>query len=265
MVDSITPATTDELKQQLAQQFSYQDNWPIKREAFTQWVIEDILPDDIPAWREAGVTFTNDVQGYENAKLRVLNATHSTMAYLGCLLNIETVYDAINQASIKTFIKAMLKEEIELSFNVPEDMDFTEYCESIIQRYQNPEIKHLLAQIAWDGSQKLPMRILPIISANLKKQQPINKCCLAIAAWIRFVITKSRTNSELVDPLKETLFSISQQCTDQANQDIELFMSLSMFSALSQHPQFVEELTRAYQFLVARNAEQLLPLLATYN
>lgn len=261
MVDSITPATTDELSEQLAQQFHYQDNWPIKREAFTQWVIEDILPDDIPAWREVGVTFTKDVQAYENAKLRVLNATHSTMAYLGCLLNIETVYDAIHQVPIKTFIQHMLKDEVQVSFDIPAGMNFDEYCQSIIERYQNPEIKHLLAQIAWDGSQKLPMRILPIIEINLKNNQAIKKCCIALAAWMRFVIEKCRNNGNLVDPLKITLNSISDHCNDEPRNDIAQFMSLSMFSSLAQNQQFISQLTKSYQFLTVHNAQEILPLL----
>jgi len=263
MVDSITPATDGELAKQIEQQYNYQDNWPIKREAFTQWVIEDILPDDIPAWRNVGVNFTKDVAGYENAKLRVLNATHSTLAYLGCLLNIETVFDAIHQPALHTVISKMLANEIKPSFSVPADMDFEQYCQEIIQRYRNPEIKHLLAQIAWDGSQKLPMRILPVISANIENNQPITHCCLTIAAWMRFIVEKSKDGSELIDPLQTELLNIGTKCQDNPQQDVKHFMSLSIFNEkLISSPVFIESLTSNYALLCNNSAESLLCILA---
>jgi len=263
MVDSITPATDDALAKQLFNQYNYQDNWPIKREAFTQWVIEDILPADIPAWHRVGVTFTQDVAGYEMAKLRVLNATHSTMAYLGCLLGIETVYDAIHQESIQHFIREMLTNEVKPSFSVPSDMNFEHYCQSILQRYRNPEIKHLLAQIAWDGSQKLPMRIIPVIVSNLLSNQPIDKCCITLAAWMRFVVQKSRDGSELIDPLKNSLLTIGSSCTDNAEDDVNYFLTLAMFSELNTDPQFTKTLINSYTFLCENNADALLTLLGT--
>ena len=176
MVDAITPATDEALLAQIAA-LGYEDNWPIKRETFSQWVIEDILPETIPAWAEVGVTFTKDVSGYENAKLRVLNATHSTSAYLGSYLGIETVFDAIEKPQLNHLIKTMLKDEITPSFVPPADMDIQSYCDSIVARYHNPAIRHLLAQIAWDGSQKLPMRLLPVIETNLISGRSIEKCC----------------------------------------------------------------------------------------
>lgn len=264
MVDSITPATNKSLAEELTEKYHYHDNWPIKREAFTQWVIEDILPDDIPDWRNVGVTFTQDVSAYENAKLRVLNATHSTLAYLGCLLSIETVYQAINEPVLHAFIDKMLTTEIQPSFSVPAEMNFADYSQSIIQRYHNPEIKHLLAQIAWDGSQKLPMRILPVITTNLANNHPITACCFTLAAWMRFIVKKSRDGSELVDPIKAQLINIGQRCTDEAQQDVLHFLSLTMFAALVSNKAFITELTRCYQVLAENNATDVLNRLVDY-
>ncbi|MGL1957700.1 MAG: mannitol dehydrogenase family protein [Colwellia sp.] len=261
MVDSITPATTEELGKDIEKNFHYQDNWPIKREAFTQWVIEDILPNDIPAWREVGAVFTKDVEGYEMAKLRVLNATHSALAYIGCLLEIETVCDAIHKAPILVFIEKMLATEIKPSFDIPQGMDFEQYCQSIIQRYRNPEIRHLLAQIAWDGSQKLPMRILPVISTNLQNNQPIEKCCFTVAAWMRFIVKRSKGDIELIDPLKDALLNIGSQCNDDAQHDLNLFLSLDMFSPLKSDEQFLQAVTNSYTVLCENNQDSLLNLL----
>lgn len=266
MVDSITPASDDKLKQMLADNYQLEDNWPIKREKFSQWVIEDILPADIPAWREVGVTFSNQVAGFEHAKLRVLNATHSTMAYLGHLLSIDTVYAAVNTPAIRHFIEQMLAQEVQPSFTVPDNLDFNHYCQSIIKRYQNPEIKHLLSQIAWDGSLKLAERIIPIIKANTSSQQPITYCCYAIAAWIHFVIDKSKNNSEIIDPIKEQLNSIAHKCTQNAEHDCALFLTLPMFDeALKKQSKFTTQLNQCYQQICEKNPAELLKLLGQNN
>ncbi|MDN4501106.1 mannitol dehydrogenase family protein [Alteromonadaceae bacterium BrNp21-10] len=254
MVDSITPATDDKFVQQIAE-LGYEDNWPIKRESFSQWVIEDILPADIPAWAEVGVTFTDDVSGYENAKLRVLNATHSTLAYLGAYLGIETVLDAIEQPNINGFINTMLKEEITPSFAAPVDMDIQQYCDSIVARYHNPAIRHLLAQIAWDGSQKLPMRLLPVIEANLALGNGIQKCCLALAAWMRFIVNKQQQGTELVDPLAESLLAIAEQCQNDES-DVARFLALDMFNAdWANHADFINAVTSSYKLLVSHEQQ----------
>ncbi|MDO6718660.1 mannitol dehydrogenase family protein [Psychrosphaera sp. 1_MG-2023] len=263
MVDSITPATDTDMAVQIEQQFGYKDNWPIKRETFTQWVIEDILPDDIPAWGDVGVTFTHDIAGYENAKLRVLNATHSTLAYLGHLLDIETVYSAINNEVLHTFISNMLKTEIKPSLVIPKEMNYESYCCAILQRYRNPAIKHLLSQIAWDGSQKLQVRILPIIVHNIKHRIPIKSCCFAVAAWMRFVIIKSRNKSELIDPLNHQLLAISSYCCDSAEQDVAHFMALELFSGVADEPDFIAQVTQAYRTLCQVPAAILSSLVST--
>lgn len=265
MVDSITPASDDTLKNMLAAEYDLSDNWPIKREKFSQWVIEDILPADIPAWRKVGVTFSDEVAGFESAKLRVLNATHSTMAYLGHLLDIDTVYQAINSPEIRHFIEQMLHQEVKPSFIVPQELDFDRYCQSIIKRYQNPAIKHLLAQIAWDGSLKLAERIIPIFKANLSKQQPIAHSCLAIAAWMRFVVDKSQRNSEIIDPIQAQLTTIGRQCNHDASHDCALFFTLPLFDELKAHPEFKAQLTQCYQQLCHSNSNQLLQLLGKHH
>ena len=110
MVDSITPATEDSFKANVAAELGLTDNWPIQREAFTQWVVEDNFSGPRPAWDKVGVTFTHDVSFFEKAKLRILNGTHSTLAYIGLLLGKETVFDAMRTPAIKQLIQTMLKE-----------------------------------------------------------------------------------------------------------------------------------------------------------
>ncbi|MEP1448960.1 MAG: mannitol dehydrogenase family protein [Paraglaciecola sp.] len=227
MVDSITPATDDALRDLISQKLDIKDNWPIKREAFLQWVIEDCLPSDRPAWEEVGAVLTQDVEGFEKAKLRLLNCTHSSLAYLGSLMGIETVYDAMQNTQLITFIEKMIDEEILPSIDGPKELDAKQYSQDILQRYRNPAIRHLLSQIAWDGSQKIPMRILPIIQQNLEEGRSVRLLCHALAAWMHFVRLRLAKDERLVDPLASQLEKLGKSCSGNAQSDVSLFLSIS--------------------------------------
>ena len=211
MVDSITPATDEALISLAADKLGVEDAWPIQREGFTQWVVEDKFSGPRPAWEKVGVTFTDDVAAFENAKLRILNGTHSTLAYTGILLGKETVYEAISDSALEAFIGRLLSDEIIPSINAEGVMDLPAYAEDILNRYKNRHIRHLLAQIAWDGSQKLPFRVLNTVRDNLKLGQQAKLLCVPIAAWILFIAKRASDQEELVDPLAETLIGLANQ------------------------------------------------------
>lgn len=257
MVDSITPATDEMLPKQLATELGYQDNWPIKREKFCQWVIEDILPAHRPAWHQVGVTYTQDVKAFEKAKLRLLNAPHSALAYLGSLCGLETVFDAMQQTQLRKFVQKLAQDEIIGSFHAPAELNPAQYSADIFQRFDNPAIRHLLAQIAWDGSQKLPMRVFPIILDNLASGRSIQLLSLVVASWMLFIRLRYRQQPDiaLVDPLTVTLLDCAAACTDDAQTDTTLFLALGQVfpPALQQSELFKEQLTKAYR--------QLCPLL----
>lgn len=212
MVDSITPATDEHFRTDINHNLGVEDNWPIQREAFTQWVIEDKFSGPRPHWDKVGVTFTDDVRFFEKAKLRVLNGTHSTLAYIGLLLGKETVFDAISTTSIRTLIITLLDEEIIPSLNTPANFDVTAYAQDIVKRYENKHIRHLLSQIAWDGSQKIPFRLLDTIRDNLKAKRSITLLCTAIAAWCLFVNRKAQNHETIVDPLDSILRDSAKNC-----------------------------------------------------
>lgn len=257
MVDSITPATDDALREAVAHELGLTDAWPIKREAFCQWVIEDILPADRPAWGKAGVIYASDVSAFEKAKLRLLNAPHSTMAYLGVLLGIETVYDAMQQPVLVDFLKALVLDEIQPSFQAPSELDVVSYSADIFRRFENPSVRHLLAQIAWDGSQKLPMRLIPIVQDNLAAGRPIAKLALAIAAWCRFIRLRASQQAQgvtLVDPLAAQLLALAGQCAEHATDpttEVALFLTLDAVfpPKLALDSRFVAALKNAYTSL----------------
>lgn len=253
MVDSITPATDEMLPKQLAAELGYQDNWPIKREKFCQWVIEDILPAHRPAWHQVGVTYTQDVKAFEKAKLRLLNAPHSALAYLGSLCGLDTVFDAMQQPQLRNFVQKLAQEEIIGSFHAPAELSPAEYSSDIFQRFDNPAIRHLLAQIAWDGSQKLPMRVFPIILDNLANGRSIQLLSLVVASWLLFIRLRyqQQPDTALVDPLSATLLDCAAACTGEAQTDTRLFLALGQVfpPALQQSDSFKAELSAAYQQL----------------
>jgi fructuronate reductase len=262
MVDSITPATSEELKEQTEKELGVHDAWPIQREAFTQWVIEDKFSGPRPDWEKVGVTFTQDVYLYEKAKLRVLNGTHSTLAYLGRLCDLETVYQAINEPSFETFIRKLLVNEILPSIGATQEMDLTQYAEDIIQRYHNKHIRHLLSQIAWDGSQKLPFRILNTIRDNLQNNHGISLLCVPIAAWSLFILKQYNEGQDLVDPLAPELLALAEKYATDPLAFVDKILKLkSVFADLSNNPSFcslVKQQVATLAYLNKQNFNQVL-------
>ena len=250
MVDSITPATDDALRAQVSAATGYVDAWPIKREHFCQWVIEDILPAPRPAWERAGVIYTSDVRAFEKAKLRLLNAPHSTLAYVGLLLGLDTVFDAMAHPQLAAFVQEMAATEILPSFTAPLELDASQYSADIFQRFTNPSVRHLLAQIAWDGSQKLPMRILPIILDNLAAGRPTRLLTAAIASWLHFIRLRARQQPSipLVDPMASVLLQIAADCQGQA-EDVDLWLTRCPIfgEKLQTSSVFVSQLRDMYQ------------------
>jgi fructuronate reductase len=253
MVDSITPATTDILRKRVAEVLGVTDRWPVQREGFVQWVIEDRSAGDVPDWASAGVIVTDDVSAYERAKLRLLNGAHSSLAYLGLLAGHETVTQAMADVDLAAFIATLMQRDILPSLKPPRGLDLSIYIKAILKRFRNPAIRHALAQIAWDGSQKLPFRLLGTIQDNLLAGRPIDRLCVPVAAWLHFVRRKAAQGELVVDPLAQRLFDIGRACQNRAAADLPAFLALdSVFpAALAGNEVFTSALARAYDGLAA--------------
>jgi fructuronate reductase len=253
MVDSITPATTAALKERVAAALGVVDRWPVQREAFAQWVIEDRFSGEVPDWARAGVTVTDDVPAYERAKLRLLNGAHSTLAYVGTQLGYETVSQAMGDADLVEFLRVLMTEDILPTLNAPRGLDLRVYIDSILRRFRNPAIRHELAQIAWDGSQKLPFRLHGTILENLAAGRPVERLCVAIAAWMRFIRRNSLRGVRVTDPLADRLLEIGRETQGRSVTDVPRFLTLaSMFpAALAADARFIRAVSRAYDELDA--------------
>ncbi len=204
MVDRIVPKTTDESIAQIKDRIGMDDFAGIVCEDFSQFVVEDnFVNNKKPDLSKVGVLFTKDVQPYENMKLRILNGTHSALAYIGQLLKKETIYEAISDKDLEIFIINMLKNEIIITLKKVDDVDFKEYSQSIINRYKNPNIVHKTIQISMDGSQKLPQRWLETLKYLIENNKKYDSFAIALACWIKFTSSKDLQDKGIYvnDPL----------------------------------------------------------------
>jgi len=223
MVDSITPATDDALRKRTLELTGLIDEWPIQREPFTQWVIEDLPAMRDADWQSVGVTLAKDVGVYDRAKLRLLNGPHSTLAYIGMLRGHETVADAMRDEQLAQFVELLMTEDLAPSLGNPPGFDVAHYISAILARFRNPGIRHLLSQIAWDGSKKLPVRMTVTIGEALRAGRPVHRMVVPLAAWMRFIVRQSKAGVAIVDPDAARLASIGAACTGDARADIDRF------------------------------------------
>ncbi|QWW19984.1 mannitol dehydrogenase family protein [Schaalia sp. 19OD2882] len=178
MVDRITPATTDDDVAAVSA-LGYQDSSPVPTEPFAEWVISGDFPAGHPDWAGAGVTFVDDVAPYEERKLWMLNGAHSLLAYAGSALGCRTVAEAIVQPTLREWVEQWW-QDAGACVSVP----WEAYRQSLLERFTNPRVRHLLAQIAADGSVKIPVRCLPVLRARLAQGATPAGAVRLLAAWI---------------------------------------------------------------------------------
>jgi fructuronate reductase len=188
MVDRITPATTEDDLARIAAELGARDEGAVVTEPFTQWVIEDDFAAGRPAWERAGAIMTGDVRPYEQIKLRLLNGSHSALAYLAVLADRELVSDAVApELPFRAVLQKLMAVDVAPALTVPQGFDLTAYEAQLLERFANPALRHRTIQIAMDGSQKLPMRLLGTIRDRRGAGAEPVMASLGVAAWMRFV------------------------------------------------------------------------------
>ncbi len=211
MVDRIVPATTDLSISEFVDDFGYSDAAPVFTEPFSQWVIERNFAGPVPPWHKVGARLVDDVAPFEAAKLRTLNASHSLIAYLGYVQGKETVADAMEEVSIREFVRGLM-HEAEATFSLSSDFSVNAYQNDLITRFENRALKHRCEQIAMDGSQKIPQRIVPIIEWHLARGSVPHFAYKAIAAWLAFL----RSDATIEDPLANQLRQLRDSSAEGA-------------------------------------------------
>jgi fructuronate reductase len=203
MIDRIVPATTDDDRLSLASRIGMIDQGMVKAEPFAQWVIEDEFIAGRPALEAVGVQMVQDVRPYELAKLRMLNGSHSTIAYLGLARGYEFVDQAIADPAIRTVVEHLM---VEAAATLPDigGFDPVRYASDLIDRFANPALAHRLAQIAMDGSQKLPQRLVQTIVERHAAGHGAPAAATGVAAWMQHL-----TGAFVNDPLSATLVPLA--------------------------------------------------------
>ena len=206
MVDRITPAATAATKDKAAAVLGCRDEAAVECESFRQWVIEDDFPLGRPRWEAGGAIFTTDVRPYETMKLRMLNGAHSMLAYAGFVAGHALVRDAMADADLSALVARHLAAAAATLAPLP-GMDCNAYAESLAARFANPHIAHETAQIAMDGSEKLPQRIFAPALLARQAGAGAEAFAFAAAAWMRYLLERRDDASRYVlsDPRADAL------------------------------------------------------------
>ncbi|NZD51349.1 mannitol dehydrogenase family protein [Rhizobium leguminosarum] len=201
MVDRITPASTEATYQDAERLTGRQDLAAIETEPFTQWVIEDHFANGRPAWEKAGALMVTDVSAYEKMKLRMLNGAHSLLAYLGYIGGYEFIRDVMDDAGLAALAYRHMHAAARTLDAVP-GIDLDDYASELIARFANKAIAHRTYQIAMDGTQKLPQRLLEPATEALAHGDKAETYAIAVAAWMRYAIGEHGNGEryELRDP-----------------------------------------------------------------
>jgi mannitol 2-dehydrogenase len=209
MVDRITPSTTDEDRAEVARRFGVEDRWPVVCEPFTQWVLEDRFGLGRPPLEDAGVQVVADVDPYERMKLRLLNAGHQALAYLGRLAGYELVHDAAQDPLFQRFLLGYMEEEATPTLRPVPGIDLDHYRRDLIARFSNPHIRDTLARLAFDGSERLPKWLLPVVRENLATGGEIRRSAAVVAGWARYAegVDEQGAPIDVVDRRREQLLA----------------------------------------------------------
>ncbi|WP_207947834.1 mannitol dehydrogenase family protein [Occultella glacieicola] len=182
MVDRITPATTPEDREHVAAERGYDDASPVPTEPFSEWVVSGTFPAGRPRWEDAGVKIVDDVAPHERRKLWLLNGSHSQLAYVGSVRGHTTIDQAIADPRCLAWVEQFW-DEAQANLGLP-DEDVSAYRAALLDRYRNERVRHLLAQIANDGSQKLPVRTLPTLNAERAAGRVPVGAATTLAGWV---------------------------------------------------------------------------------
>jgi fructuronate reductase len=259
MVDRIVPATTEKDIDDAARLTGLADAAPVTHEPYRQWVIEDRFVDNArPAWERCGVEFVANVEPYENMKLRLLNASHSALAYLGYLSGYETIADAVADEGLRGFIERLWHEEIIPVTLIPRGTDAKAYTDALLARYSNTAIRHRTWQIAMDGSQKLPQRILETVRVRLAGNLSIVHLGLVVAAWIRYVrgVDEAGKAIDVRDPFAADLKAAIGRAGNTAGEVHAALSFTAIFGDLSKDDRFAAAVIAAYERLQNEGARR---------
>jgi mannitol 2-dehydrogenase len=243
MVDRITPATTPAVGELVSRDYGVHDAWPIRSETYTQWVLEDRFPAGRPELDTVGVQLVPDVEPYELMKLRLLNASHQVMAYLGLLRGMTYVHEACQDPDLRAFLLGYMDEEARPSLLPVPGVDLTAYCRELLARFSSEAILDTLARQGVDGSDRIPKFLLPVVRHRLAAGAPIGHCALVVAAWSKVVDGLAESGEPMADHREAELRAAA--AAERAAPGAFISVLPDVFGDLSTDPTFAAAFTRA--------------------
>ncbi|MDH0094192.1 mannitol dehydrogenase family protein [Achromobacter mucicolens] len=262
MVDRIVPRTTDADRQAIAAALGVRDAWPVVAEPYLEWVVEDRFAAGRPDWTAGGARFVADAAPFETLKLRMVNGAHSALAYLSLMAGWATVGEAMARPGMRRFLRALMGQEITPTLPPLPGLDLAAYGEGLLNRFANPALRHQTRQIAMDGSQKLPQRLLGTVRDRLAADAPIPGLALAVAGWLHFLRGADEAGRvyEVQDPMAQALahrLELAEQAARQAGEGLAAMLAWAgmmtgfepVFGDLGQEPRFVRAVGAAAQLL----------------
>jgi fructuronate reductase len=216
MVDRIVPAVSEQDLAMIKADTGISEPTVVKCEQFSQWVIEDHFPAGRPQWESAGVQMVDDVSSYEMMKLRMLNGSHSLLAYLGSIAGFKSVADAVQDKDIRAFLEHYMMQEVAPTLPSFSQTEIAIYCQQLLARFENDSLQHQLKQIAMDGSQKLPQRWLTGLTELQAQALAAPAIELGIAGWIAFLCDAEQDQQSINDPLETVLFETVNRYRDDS-------------------------------------------------
>jgi fructuronate reductase len=258
VVDRIVPATTDADISAAATALGLTDQAVVITEPFTQWIIEDHFAGPRPELELAGVRLVADVRPYESAKLRLLNGSHSALAYLGVIADLHFVHEAMAEPEVLAFVRHLMAGQLAPTLAPTPGLDLAAYQAALLARFANPALQHRLQQIAMDGSQKLPQRLVQPARECIASGNSFDALALAIAAWMRYTLgrTERGVAYAIDDPLAARLASIAASNLGSGADLAARFLAVEeIFGAdLRHHAPFVAAVSRQLEQLLAHGA-----------
>jgi mannitol 2-dehydrogenase len=258
MVDRITPATTDEHRTLVKEKFKIDDGWPVMTESFKQWVIEDHFLQGRPAWELVGAQMTTDVLPYEKMKLRLLNASHQALCYIGMLLGYQLVHETMGNRDIRRLVEKMMDDEVTPLLDEVPGVDLADYKRTLIERFANPAIRDQLSRIGIYGSSGIPKFVLPSIKEQLQRGGPIKLFSFTVASWFRYLngLDESGKEMPMLDPMAQTL----QERVKAAGKDARQLLGMrDIFSEeLANSPAFVKQVSDTLESFYEEGARSTL-------
>ncbi|MBP2336752.1 mannitol 2-dehydrogenase [Saccharothrix coeruleofusca] len=251
MVDRITPVTTDEDRVDLARRFGVEDGWPVVCEPFTQWVLEDSFTMGRPPLEEVGVQLVDDVEPYELMKLRLLNASHQVLCYLGSLVGYRFAHEVCRDPLFASFLLGYMEREASPTLRPVPGVDLDRYRLRLLERFGNAEVADTLERLCADTSDRIPKFLLPVVRENLAAGGEVEHAAVVVAAWARYVEGLDERGGEIrvVDRLREPLAAAARRWREDP---LAFLRRREVFGDLVDNPRFTAAYVNALTSLHLR-------------